>query len=77
MGAFFTHTSNKHDVLDNVSQGSMQKCALMCEYQLLRCTIFLTILQAAVSVEQWVAEVATGVSSDDEELGNIHLYCVL
>ena len=34
-------------------------------------------LQVAVNLEQWVTEVATGVSPDDEELGNIHLYYVL
>ena len=37
----------------------------------------LIALQAAISLEHWVTEVATGVSLDDEELGNIHLYCVL
>jgi hypothetical protein len=41
------------------------------------CDVFLTTLQVAVKLEQWVTEVATGVSPDDEELGNIHLYCVL
>ena len=30
-----------------------------------------------MSLDQWVTEVATGVAPDDEELGNIHLYCVI
>ena len=34
-------------------------------------------LQTDMNLDHWLTEIATGVSSDDEELGNIHLYCVL
>lgn len=30
-----------------------------------------------ISLEHWVREVSTGVDCQDEELGDIHLYCVL
>ena len=34
-------------------------------------------LQSPLRLEQWVKEIDTGIDPQDEELGDLHLYCVV